>query len=122
MPFVASLTRAERITYVEQLLDEFDAWMFPKNAQVRPLLVYHLHSQKLIVVHAQGQVMWHLPLNNEAIITVIEATWFKDTSSFGRKQIHLFRSSLPADKYPKESKEPELPKPLIAVAATAVCN
>lgn len=89
---------------------------------------YVLHScihcpcpQILSVIHAQGQVMLHLPLNNEAFMTVVEVIWFKDTSSFGHKQIHLFKS-LAADKHSKESKEPELPKPMIAVAATAVGN
>lgn len=28
-------TRAERVLYVEQLLDAYDTWMFPKNTQVR---------------------------------------------------------------------------------------
>lgn len=65
--------------------------------------------------------MWHLPFNHESILTVIESNYFKNTGSFGQKHMYLFHSSLPADKYPKESKEAELPKPMIAVSATAVC-
>lgn len=35
----ARATRAEKVLYVEQLLDPYDTWMFPENTQVRTL--YH---------------------------------------------------------------------------------
>jgi hypothetical protein len=56
------------------------------------------------------------PFHHPVIVSVLREEFFQKANSFGKTNLKLFVSSH------EDRPEPELPKPMVALAATAVCG